>query len=118
MVVDTLSVKEEFHTEMAEEDSASARWKLLMRSPGTTSRRIKPNPLKHLAYLLRQRLVAAHGAPCNMLQVALELHSQAQDKKSTTLRRIYDVVNVCEGAGGWLAKIANPLARTRSMCLR
>lgn len=30
---------------------------------------VKANPLKHVAHLLRQKLVAANGAPCNMLQV-------------------------------------------------
>jgi len=67
---DTLAAKEEIN--MGEEEassSASTPRKFLMLSPGTISGRIKANPLKHVAHLLRQKLVAAHGAPCNMLQV-------------------------------------------------
>ncbi|XP_024363724.1 uncharacterized protein [Physcomitrium patens] len=68
-------------------------------SPGSICGRIRANPLKHLASLLHEKLMAAQGGPCNLLQVATEIHSQAEDKHNTTLRRIYDVVNVCEGAG-------------------
>lgn len=66
----TVAAKEEV------EVSSSAPGKLsrpVMRSPGTRSRRIRANPLKHLAHLLRQKLIAAHGAPCNMLQVQRHL---------------------------------------------
>lgn len=50
---------------MEEEASSS-----VMLSPGTISRRIvKASPLKHVAHLLRQKLVSANGAPCNMFQV-------------------------------------------------
>ncbi|KAG0583946.1 hypothetical protein KC19_3G174000 [Ceratodon purpureus] len=70
--------------------------------------RVTANPLKHLASLLCEKLRAAGGAPCNLMQVATEIHSQAENKHNTTMRRIYDVVNVCEGAG--------LLARTGHRC--
>ena len=30
---------------------------------------LRANPLKHLAYLLREKLRAAQGGPCNLVQV-------------------------------------------------
>lgn len=38
-------------------------------SPGSICGRIRANPLKHLASLLHEKLMAAQGGPCNLLQV-------------------------------------------------
>ncbi|KAJ7528819.1 hypothetical protein O6H91_15G021700 [Diphasiastrum complanatum] len=76
-------------------DSKSAKTGRL----GTILGRSKANPLKHLAIILLKKLQSSQGKACNLLQIAKEIHSEAKDKHNPTLRRIYDVVNVCEGAG-------------------
>jgi hypothetical protein len=38
-------------------------------SPGSICGRIQANPLKHLASLLREKLRAAQGGPCNLVEV-------------------------------------------------
>ncbi|CAM6118333.1 unnamed protein product [Calypogeia fissa] len=65
---------------------------------GMYAGRVKANPLKYLATVLRSKL-QPHYEACNLLGVATEIHDEAKNKHNTTLRRIYDVVNVLEAAG-------------------
>ncbi|BFI32527.1 protein MpDP3 [Marchantia polymorpha subsp. ruderalis] len=67
------------------------------RDSGRLGGRLKANNLSNLAAKVQTKL--SHGSYCNLIELATEIHLEAKEKHNTTMRRIYDVVNVTEAVG-------------------